>query len=194
MGPRERYGVVGQGGEKKAPTELLRAKWCGVWGGMLGGWWGALRGYRTRQPCWTSWFSYADPSSSLLKCGPPSHLLIYGDLHLPFISLSWSCFDNLPSWCLTSKPPISFMEILLVPTSPFSAWIHFQPLVLLLPPSQTRSTQLDSGCSNAWLPAYRPTPLMLPNNMVPPNISAPNLSRCHLCFSAAVDKRVLCIL
>ena len=56
------------------------------------------------------------------------------------------------------------------------------------------STQLDSGCSNAWLPAYRPTPLMLPNNMVPPNISAPNLSRCHLCFSAAVDKRVLCIL
>ena len=44
------------------------------------------------------------------------------------------------------------------------------------------------------VPACWPTPLMLPNNMVPPNISAPNLSRCHLCFSAAVDKRVVCTL
>lgn len=58
-----------------------------VWGSA--GWLvGCTQRYRTWQPCWISWLFYADPSSSLLKCGPPCHLVIYGDLHLPFRSLS----------------------------------------------------------------------------------------------------------
>lgn len=79
-----------EGGWREESTNRVtqsQVMWS-VCGGVLGGWWGALRGTGLGNHAGLPGFPTLTPAPSLLRCGPPCHLVIYGDLHLPFRSLS----------------------------------------------------------------------------------------------------------
>ena len=195
MGAWRKVWSCGGGWREESTNRVTQSQVMGsVCGGVLGGWWGALRG--------TGLGNHAGfPGFSMLTPAPPFSSVALLAIWLSMVistSLSDPCHDLVLTifhpdvWPLNPQSPIwksswylhLYSQLGSTSGHWFSCYPHPTP----------DSTQLGSGCSNAQLPACRPTPLMLPNNKVPPNISAPNLSRCHLCFSAAVDKRVLCTL
>lgn len=122
----------------------------------------------------------ASPSSAM---GPHPHLDIYYELHFRFRSCP--CFKSLLPWSLTPKPAV---EVLLVPTSFFSAWSLLWP-----PHHRTDPTQLCSSRTNAQGPARRPSPQMLPHysssppGQSPGNLLPPTLSGCQSSLSVTVQ-------